>query len=182
MVHVVRSDLTHNLSLINPSLADAVSQTVSDEIGTCKDWTEINISQKLLKIVAIVSGYVFLGPDLCRREEYLHASIDFTVDLFMAIAALKRQPESLRFIAKYWIPQIKTVDEHRRRVHNFLKPILRERRALQSKGAETPKDMLQWLLDKSGQFNIRTDEQLAETQLILGMAATHTTTMTATQM
>ncbi|KAF6233972.1 hypothetical protein HO173_007802 [Letharia columbiana] len=181
MVHVVKSDLTHNLSQINASLALEVSRTVSDEVGLCEDWTEINISQKLLKIVAIVSGHVFLGPDLCRREEYLHASIDFTVDLFTAIAALKRWPKSLRFAAKYWIPQLKTVNEHRRRVHEFLVPILRERRALRAKGEEPPKDMLQWLLDKSDQFNVRTDEELAETQLILGMAAIHTTTMTATQ-
>lgn len=182
MVHVVRSDLTHNLSQINASLALEVSRTVSDEFGHCEDWMEINVSQKLLRIVAIVSGRVFLGPDLCRREEYLHASIDFTVDLFIAIAALKRWPGPLRIVAKYWIPQVKTVSEHRRRVHEFLVPILRQRRALRAERKETPEDMLQWLLAKSDKFNVRTDEELAETQLILGMAAIHTTTMTATQM
>lgn len=182
MVHVVKSDHIRNLSQINPSLAYAVSQTVSDEVGTCNGWTEINISQKLLRIVAIVSGHVFLGPDLCRRDEYLHASIDFTVDFFMAIAALKRCPKALSFVSEYWIPQCKTVNEHRRRVYDFLKPIFLERRALQSSGAEPPKDMLQWLLNKSDRFNVRTDEQLAETQLILGMAAIHTTTMIITQM
>ena len=182
MVHVIKSDLTHNLPQINASLAVEVSRTVSDEIGPCEDWTEINISQKLLKIVSIVSGHVFLGPDLCRREEYLHASINFTVNLFSALTALKRWPKPLRIIAKNWIPQLKTVYEQRRQMHEFLVPIIRERRALRAKGEEPSKDMLQWLLDKSDKFKVRTDEELAETQLILGMAAIHTTTMAATQM
>ena len=182
MVHVIKSDLTHNLSQINTSLALEVSRTVVDEIGPCADWTEINVSQKLVRIVAIVSGSVFLGPELCRRKEYLHASIDFTVDMFIAIAALKRWPEPFRVAAKYWIPQLKTVNQHRRRVHEFLVPVLQERRVLRGNCEEPPKDMLQWLLDKSDKFNVRTDEELAETQLILGTAAIHATTMTATQM
>lgn len=182
IAHVVRSDLTNKLPEINPSLALEVSRTVSDEIGHCEDWMEINISQKLLKIVAIVSGHIFLGPDLCRRKEYLHASINFTVDLFTAIAALKRWPGPLRFAAKYWIPQVKTVKEHQRRVHDFLVPILQQRRALRANGKEPPQDLLEWLLDKSDKFNVRTDDELAQAQLILGMAAIHTTTMTATQM
>ena len=182
MIHVVKSDLTHSLAKINASLADAVSHTVFEEIGPCENWTEINISQKLLKIVAIVSGHVFVGPDICRRDQYLHSSVDFTVDLFIAIGALKRWPESVRFIGKYWVPQIKKVNDHRRRVHEFLVPILRERRESQANGEQPPEDMLQWLLDKSAKFNVRTDEELAETQLILGMAAIHTTMMTVTQM
>ena len=107
MVHVVKSDLTHNLSQVNASLADAVSRTISEEISSCEEWTEINVSQKLLKVIAIVSGHVFLGPELYQREEYLHASIDFTMDLFIVIGALKRWPKPLRFVAKYAIPQIK---------------------------------------------------------------------------
>ncbi|RYP72846.1 hypothetical protein DL769_004361 [Monosporascus sp. CRB-8-3] len=180
MVHVVKSDLTQKLGRINETLAPVVARTVADEIGPCKDWKEVNIYHSLLQIVAIVSGHVFLGPELCRREEYLRASIDFTVDLFVAIAALKRWPKRLRFLAKYWVPQLNTVYEHRRRAHDFLVPIIRRRRTI-AKNEEKPEDMLQWLLEKSEKFNLRGDEELAETQLILGMAAIHTTTIAATQ-
>ncbi|RYP61968.1 hypothetical protein DL770_009669 [Monosporascus sp. CRB-9-2] len=181
MVHVLKSDLTQNLPRINETLTLAVARTVPDVIGACEDWRGVKIYQSLLQIVAIVSGHVFLGPDLCRRKEYLHASIHFTVDLFIAIAALKRWPKPLRIFAKYWIPQLKTVNEHRQRAREFLVPVIQDRKALQAKGEKKPEDMLQWLLDKSDKFNVRTDEELAEIQLILGMAAIHTTTMTATQ-
>ena len=180
MVHAVKSDLTQPV----PSERLASGRSFGNHIRRdrpCEEWTEIQTSQKLLKVVATVSGHVFLGSELCRREEYLDASIDFAMDLFIAIGALKRWPKPLRFVAKYWIPQIRKANQHRRRVHEFLIPVLRERRARQAKGSKPPNDMLQWLLQKSNQFSVRTDEQLAETQLILGMAAIHTTIMAATQ-
>ena len=142
MVHVAKLNLTHNLSHLCASLAFEVSRTVSDGIwwgGEAK--TEINISQKLLKIVAIVSGHVFLGPDLCRQEEYPHAIINLTSNLFIPIAAVKSWLKLFAHRPKYWIPQIKTVNEHRPDMQQSLIPVLRETRALRAKGEEPPKDM-----------------------------------------
>ncbi|KFA71274.1 hypothetical protein S40288_08485 [Stachybotrys chartarum IBT 40288] len=182
MVHVVKGDLTQSLPRLVQRLSNAVNDAIVDGIGPCDDWKEVNIHQSLLRIVAVVSGNIFLGPELSKREDYLHSSINFTTDLFIAIAALKRWPTYLRSWAKFWVPQLKTVDEHRRRVRDFLVPVIRERRKLQESGDEEPDDILTWLLEKSKQFELTTDEELAETLLVLGMAAIHTTTMAATHM
>lgn len=182
MAHIVKADLTHNLARISTAISPAVQQAVADEIGACEDWTEVYVYQKVLNIVAIVSGHVFVGPELARRKEYLHASINFTVDLFKAIGALKRWPKWMRPVVKNWIPEVRAVEEHRRRVHEFLIPVIRERRAQVAREDKVPDDFITWMVKKAGRFNIESDEVLAETQLILGMAATHTTTMTVVQM
>ena len=69
----------------------------------------MTINKKLLRIVAIVSGHIFLGPELCRREEYIHTSINYTLDLFGAIRAFKKWPKMIRFIARYFNPRLKRV-------------------------------------------------------------------------
>jgi choline dehydrogenase len=136
--------------------------------------------QKLLRIVAIVSGNIFLGPDLCRREEYLHASIKFTVDVFQAIRALKLCPKPLRPIAQYFIPQLKNIDDHRKKAQKFLVPIIEQRRETMVNGGQRSDDMLQWMLDKWEKEKVQNDTEMAYLQLLLSMAAIHTTTMTAT--
>lgn len=164
---------------INPRLGEEVARTVDGELGPCKDWTPTPIYQKLLKIVAIVSGHIFLGPDLCRREEYLYASINYTVDVFIAVRKLKAWNSMLRPIGKFFIPELTTIQEHRKKARAFLVPIIQQRRKALSNGEQVPDDMLQWMINKAAEFKV-SDEDLADTQLTLSLAAIHTTTMTAT--
>ncbi|KAL7621684.1 hypothetical protein AAE478_009011 [Parahypoxylon ruwenzoriense] len=182
MIHIIKADLTHNLPKVNQLLTLEVARTVPEELGPCTEWTEVNINQKLLRIVAIVSGHIFIGPELCRSPEYLHASIRFTVDLFTAAARLKRWPRLLRGLVKYFVSELDDVQEHRRAAHEFLKPVLRQRRERAKQGEEMSSDLLQWIIYKADKYDVKTDEEIAEIQLNLSMAAIHTTTMTATHM
>jgi hypothetical protein len=150
-------------------------RTVDAEIGQCEDWTSTAIYQKLLQIVAIVSGHIFLGPELCRRKEYLHASINFTVDVFAAVRQLKKWNMMLRPIVQYFIPELRTLAQHRQNATTFLQPIVKERREAMRNGKDTPDDMLQWMIAKAEGQNL-TDKFLAEMQLGLSLAAIHTTT------
>lgn len=134
--------------------------------------------QQLLKIIAIVSGSVFIGPDLCRREEYLHASINYTVDAFRAIGKLKKWHKLLRPIGQYFTPELKKIEEHRQKAREFLVPVISQRRAIMKNGGQLPDDMLQWMMFKAEKLNI-SDVQLADAQLSLSMAAIHTTTNAA---
>lgn len=138
----------------------------------------MGIHEKLLRTVAIVSGHIFLGPELCRREEYLHASINFTIDLFLAVRKLKTWNEWLRPIGQFFTPELQKVSEHRAKARAFLLPIIRERQRAMAKGEEAPDDMLQWMMQKAWDFKLN-DEDLADIQLQLSMAAIHTTTMAA---
>lgn len=182
MAHIVKADLTHNLTRITETIAPAIVQAVRDEVGPCENWQQLSVYSVILNIVAIVSGHAFVGPELAQRKEYLHSSKYFTVDVFKAIGVLRRWPKWMRGIAKSWIPDIKAVEEHRQSVHNLLIPAIRERRARIVKGEDVPDDFITWMVRKADKFDVKNDKELAEMQLILGLAATHTTTMTVTQM
>ncbi len=152
---------------------------MADELGPCEDWTPHVVYTKLLRVVAIISGTIFLGPDLCRREEYLHASINFTVALFTAISKLKRWPSWTRWIGQYFVPELRLVFEHRKKARQFLAPVIKERRRMMAAGEDLPDDMLQWMLNKSDEFKV-SDATMADLQLSLSLAAIHTTTFTTT--
>lgn len=151
---------------------------MEEVIGSCDDWTPEVLYGQLSKIIATVSGSVFIGSELCRREEYLHASINYTVDAFRAIGKLKKWHKLLRPVGQYFTPELKKIAEHRQAARKFLIPVISQRRALMADGGELPDDMLQWMMNKAEKLNI-SDIQLADAQLSLSMAAIHTTTNAA---
>lgn len=183
LTHVIKADLTHNLSRLNLMLSDEAAKTVTDVLGPCPEWTEVKVYQELLKIVAIVSGAIFVGPEFCREPSWVHASINYTTDLFKAAALLKQWPPYMRPLAKFWIPEVGRVYRYKRQAVDLLAPVIRDRRARRDRETdEAPEDMLQWLVNKAPKFGTDNEEELAASQLTLSLAAIHTTTLTATQM
>ncbi|KXH34975.1 ent-kaurene oxidase [Colletotrichum simmondsii] len=180
LLNVIKSNLTPSLSKISVTLSSHIERTVLDHIGPCPEWKEVVLYEKLLKMVAVISGRVFIGPELCHKEEYLDASTMFVIDLFQAAAKIKRWPKFLRFIGKHYVPEIKKLAEHRRRAAQVLIPVIEARKRLHKEDTEIPEDMLQWFIVKSSKFGMGRNEQLAETQLSLSVVAIHTTTMAAT--
>lgn len=89
MAHIIRPDLTHNLPSIVTELSSTVAITVPEQLGTSPDWTSITIYPKLMQIVAVVSGHIFIGPDLNRSQTYIDSSINYTLDLFGAASELR---------------------------------------------------------------------------------------------
>lgn len=179
---VVKKELTRSLVKINPALSKAVAETVAEVMDDAsKDWTPVTIHARLLRIVAIVSGHVFVGPDLCRDPVYLDAAVNFTTDITAAVPAVKRWPWIIRPLARYWEPQLAKVEGHRSRMRAFLAPVIAERQARKARGdTEMPSDTLQWMLDKTEAEGITDVAVITNMQLLLTMAAIHTTTLTTT--
>lgn len=166
---------------INPRLSEESSRTIQEEIGACEDWSEKVAYSTLLRIVAIVSGAIFIGGDLCRSEEYLKSSIGYTLDFVGAVSGLKRWSKRWRWLGSYFVPEVKKLFAERKKAHDFLEPIIAKRRAAMKAGEDMPDDTLQWMIEKAAKFNL-SDDELAESQLNLSMAAIHTTTLTVTMM
>lgn len=162
---------------INSQIAEEATKSVAEALGPCEDWTSHVVYQKLLYMVAVISGSIFIGPDLCRREEWVTSAITYTVDVFQAISKLKQWHTWTRPIGQYFIPELKSVHEHRRKAKAFLAPVIAERRKLMKEGKQLPDDMLQWMMNKTAEYDI-TDGDLCQVQLDLSMAAIHTTTLT----
>lgn len=170
---------------LNPRLSAEVDQTVKAEIPSSAEWTPVQIFPALLRIVAIVSGNLFVGPVLCRDETYLATAIDFTSDITAGAAELKRWPRWLRSTAVRLglAPAVARSQAHRRRMRGFLEPLVEERRRrMRDGGAEVPDDVLQWMVEKTADNGILDVGHLTQMQLLLTLASIHTTSLSATAM
>ena len=99
-------------------------------------------------LVSRVSGRVFVGPDLNRDEDWIKMSTTYTRDVFEAASSIRTWRPSFRWIAKYFIPEIRRMHSHNARATAFVQKILHQRAyEEQDEGYEKPVDALQWVRD-----------------------------------
>ena len=55
-------------------------------------------------MVAQLSSRVFLGEEICRDEEWLNVSVNFTIDAFIAARILRLWPSILRPAVHWFLP------------------------------------------------------------------------------
>lgn len=183
--HTIKMNLTPALGRLNPVLAQEVRDSMELELPQSSDWTEFVLSPKLYRIVAMASGRIFIGAELCRNEEYLSAAIDYTIEVMTAVFLIHMMPTWLRPVLAPWIPHVRKLEKSRRRAKDFLMPIITARRKAADEGRADytpPDDMLQWMDDDltKQQGKRPTVEELAFHQLGISFAAIHTTTVTVT--
>ncbi|KAK1993479.1 cytochrome P450 [Colletotrichum falcatum] len=178
--HAVRGSLTPALPRLNASIADEVAESLRLELPqSTTDWSEVHINAKIQRIIAMVSGRVFIGPELCRDERYIEASINYTVDLMAAVHAIGRIPAFLRPIVAPWQAATRKLYRRTDDAEAVFRPIVTARREAAEKGDyQEPDDMLQWILNAQAKFGALSDRDLAISQLNVSFAAIHTTSMT----
>ena len=166
---------------INPLLSVEVDDTVRQEMGLCSDWTTININNVLLRVVAIVSGRIFIGPELYRKDEYVEAATQYTVELLGAQRAVKAIRPWPRPIYAPFLPEQKALERRVVAANRFLQPVVQARREAAAQGENRQyDDFLGWMMNNATKFDIKNDKEIARIQLAISFAAIHTTTMTAT--
>ncbi|OLN88210.1 Ent-kaurene oxidase 1 [Colletotrichum chlorophyti] len=179
--HTVKTSLTPSLVRVNPILSEEVVEALRIELPQSNEWTEVNITDKLLRVIAMASGRVFIGPELCRNEEYLDAAINYAVDLMTAIRAVADIRPWMRPFTAGSKPEVKKLQRRVQEADRFLRPVVKARReAAMNPDYQKPDDMLQWMMDAQSKFGKKGDEELARYQLSISFAAIHTTTATTT--
>ena len=93
----------------------------------CNNWTEVAINNRLVDIVARVSGRIFVGPDLCQDPEYLECGTKYTIYVMEAVRAIKNTRPWLRPFVVPRLPEIRRLREMEKRAAKHLQPIVRER-------------------------------------------------------
>lgn len=176
MNHLVKTKLTLNLSRLNQQLREELLQFLGTEFPPCDDWTPVKVQPVALRVVARMTGRTFVGPDLCRTEQWMDTSINFAVHVFAAVIKLQFFPDWLRPLAQYLVSELGQLRRDKAIATSLLRPVIEERlRDADVPGYEKPDDYIQWLLDALPEEQ-RTDfEKQAELQLILAAASIHTT-------
>ncbi|TDZ60834.1 Cytochrome P450 monooxygenase ATR2 [Colletotrichum trifolii] len=177
-VHVSRAKLTPALNDLNPAVGETIAKTLRRDLAPTATWSEVAINAKLLRIIAIASGHVFVGPELCSDEAYLGTSIDFTQHLMKAVYGIAMIPTFLRPLVAPWLPMTRALHRRLAEADAVFQPIVTARQ--QQEGSTRHNDMLQWMLDAQTRVGELSTRDLALAQLGASFAAIHTTTMTAT--
>jgi hypothetical protein len=63
--------------------------------ATTDAWLPVKM-EKFFKVVCRMTNRAFVGPPLCRNEEYLDVNIKFTIDVFLGAQILKLFPMWLK--------------------------------------------------------------------------------------
>lgn len=179
--HSVRADLTPALVRLNPTICAEVDEALQEELPACEDWTGIHIYMKLVNVVAKVSGRVFVGPELCHNQDYLDAGINYTMELMNAHRAIKNMRPWLRPLLAPRLREVQLLRKREKQAAEFFRPVVQARlEAQKNPDYQRPDDMLQWLLNRSEDYNITSTAHLAKLQLGITFAAIHTTSLTVT--
>lgn len=168
---------------LNPIILHEVTEAFQAELPQSTNWSQVNISSKLVRIVAKTSGRIFVGPDLCGDETYLDAAVNYTLDMTAAIRVVGFISPWLRPFLASRVPQVKKLHYRFQQADEFLRPVVTARRQAAHgtrDDKDKPDDMLQWLIDSQDKFGQQSDRAISKYQLSLTFAAIHTTTAALT--
>jgi cytochrome P450 len=177
-VNSIRTDLNKHLVHTLDPLASEARYATEKCIGKFEDWTPIHLYPQALRMVSLLSGRVFVGEPLCRKEEWIAASIQTTVDTFTGAYILWRVHWLLRPMTAFFLPQVRNIHRQNKQVAKLLEPLIEARLSqMDDPSFKRPVDMLQFFLEnlpnKDAQYQARL-------HTAINVAAIHTTSMLLT--
>ncbi|KAH7079880.1 cytochrome P450 monooxygenase, partial [Paraphoma chrysanthemicola] len=149
------------------------------------DWRKIVFYPSAVNLVSRLSSYAFLGPVLCRNDEWLDINGDYAVVGIDFIRDLRLWPSMVQPIVQYFLPQRRQMRQQELTARRIIGKELDERRlrAADDERAGKPKktytDALQWLQDTMDKTNKPFD--IVSGVLGMGLGAVHTTSMALTR-
>ncbi|KAL8882447.1 MAG: hypothetical protein Q9198_000561 [Flavoplaca austrocitrina] len=162
---MLQTKLTPNIGTFIPAMKEELQLALKGEFPQCK-----------------VSARIFVGMPLCRDPEWLDTSIHYTENVFRTVTAMRLFPRPLQPFVSLFTPHAWRVPQNLRLAQQLIVPLIVERKRLQVAGDlsyRKPNDLLQWMMDAANEDEGQ-PHKLAHRQLLLTLAAIHTSTMAAT--
>lgn len=204
LIQAIKVDLTRNVAKTLGPLQDEVRYSFNAEIGPCEDWTPVVIYGAMARIVALLSGRVFVGLPLSRNEKWIDASVRYTMDCIGTQRVLAKWPVFLRDIIAPFLPEVIGLKQYAARGGKLLEPLLKATLAGTLNEKSTNDEdieqgtFISWILRYTAQTEREDAEHLARTQMncehnscivrsiltlvdTVTFAAIHTSTMAITQ-
>ncbi|KAI1213728.1 cytochrome P450 [Annulohypoxylon truncatum] len=181
LTRVIQQRLTPNLALVALWMKEELDYAIKVEVPECQDeWVSVSIHDILLRLVNRVSARVFLGPVACRNEEWLSTSIRYTENIQGVILTLRMLPTYMHYFVAPLLPAYWRVRANLATAKHIIGPIVRKHQAAGNGKAsyDGTEDILQWMMHM-GSVSESRPNKLAHRQLLLSMAAVHTSSMSA---
>ncbi|KAF6813799.1 cytochrome p450 monooxygenase [Colletotrichum plurivorum] len=175
---VINKDLTKSLAKVTEPLADETSLALKDTFTEKKDWHAIPLRTTILHFVARISSRVFLGTELCRNEDWLKITKEYTMNAFATADQLREWPAPLRHIVHWFMPGCQKARAQVAEAARIIRPIIDERRAMKAAAAAAGREPPQFndAMDWFEQASKGNHYDPAISQLFLSTVAIHTTT------
>ncbi|CAN8097031.1 unnamed protein product [Discula destructiva] len=147
--HVILHDLNKNMGKVFPLMREEVSVGMQVDLPTSTNWSEVDISAQILRLICRISGRAFVGTGLHQNEEWLDISCNYTKDVFLSAMKLRAVPSLFRPLVALILPDLRRVYRHHERARALIQPILQQREREQQEEKMTPKanDTIQWMYD-----------------------------------
>lgn len=140
------------------------------------EWREITPSRNILGLISRLSSRVFMGEEMCRDEEWIKASSEYTTAAFGHGDKLRAWPRSLRPLVHWFMPEAREVREKLNSARRAIKPLIERRETRKAeavaRGEKPPvyNDSLEWF---EQEYTTAYDPAVA--QITLSIVAIHTT-------
>jgi hypothetical protein len=173
----VRTKLTQSLGPVSLDLCEQTNISVEEIYGNSTEWQPFSVRKHANNLIAILSTRVFLGDRLIHNPEWIRITVDYTINMMIAVRTLKLVPEFLQSYLHWIVPHCillrRDRTNARKIINEEIKLRAKERADNQAKGIPTSKfaDSLGWMQDLAGDAPF----DLAGAQLSLTFAAIHTT-------
>ena len=184
LVTTVRGDLTKSIGSILSILQDEAAYATEKEFKQPQDWTAFKIYPKMLNLVALLSGRVFVGLPLSREEEWVKLSIEYTLDVGGAAKAATNWNPTIRPFVLPFMPEVRKTKDALARAQKAMAPLVRDILAEHDREKSGPikagsrGTFISWILKNSAD-GLKTARRVGESQMIVSFAAIHTTSMTS---
>ncbi|POS69004.1 cytochrome P450 [Diaporthe helianthi] len=176
LVSLVTKHLTKALTKVTAPLSREATVALRQDLTDLTEWHEIIPSRDVLGLISRLSSRVFMGEDLCRDEEWIKATTEYTVASFTTGDKLRVWPRLLRPLVHWFIPDVKDVRNKLDAARRAIRPLLERRKAEKAEAlarGETPPvhdDSLEWF---EQQYSPGYDP--AVESIALSLVAIHTT-------
>lgn len=129
-------------------------------------------------MVARISTLIFMGEKVCRDEEWINVSVNYTIDAFMAARELRQWPSILRPLVHWFIPATQKLREHLAVARSIVNRVIEKREMIRAgklpdDSPRTHADALDWFEELSAVYDLPYERSRG--QVALSMAAIHTT-------
>ncbi|KAH8996774.1 cytochrome P450 [Lactarius akahatsu] len=197
---VIRAKLTRNIAATFKDVRDELIRSLDASIPVLgDDWVKVPVMETMQRVVSATTNRVFVGPPLCRNQEYLTLNLNYAVNVMKFAAIIGMFPRPLKPIVARMLSNLPS---QIRQEMEFIRPMVEERFARMEEFGEDwddkpvrrstsldvnvvinaealQNDMLMWLMSESKGVE-RSLEGLARRMLVVNFAAIHSTSTTFT--
>ncbi|KAH1310579.1 hypothetical protein KXX24_004845 [Aspergillus fumigatus] len=176
-VDVINNKLTHALGSLTTSLSRESAAVLKESLPPKSDeWQSLVFAQEIPYIVARLSSLVFMGEKVCRDKEWLHVSVNYTIDAFGAARELRLWPSVTQPLVHWFLPSTRRVRKHISVAKKIVQKEIEKRELIrQGKLLEysppKPNDALDWFREVAA----GRPYDITKSQITLSLAAIHTT-------